>query len=224
MQYIPLKWALKLLFETSGVIQMMREYINLLTSDTSAITNFMQANLWKNYKFSNDKVYVPIFIYYDDFEAGNALGLHAGTNKLGGIYASLPCFPTSFSSQLDNILLIALFYADDRKYFGNKRIFSKLIEELNELKREGLVVNVNNQTLRIYFQLNLIIGDNLAMNEMLGFVESFAFGRPCRICNLPIDRMKSETKEIVRSLRTRDSYNEDLKLNCPSGYKGRVHI
>ena len=217
IQYIPLKWSLKLLLETPGVFDAVTKFVNELETDSPVIANFMQGSLWKEkYSSTNNRKCYPIFVYSNDFEAGNAQGSHAGKNKLGSVYASLPCFPPTFSAQLDNILLVQLFYADDRKYYGNKRTFARLIEDLNDLKHNGLLINVNGELHRVYFQLSLVIGDNLALNEMFGFTESFTCGRPCRICNEPMDSIKINIKEKKESLRTTESYKEDVSRNFPA--------
>ena len=58
------------------------------------------------------------------------------------------------ASQLDYIMLNCLFYA-------NRKIFSELIKELNELRNEGLLMKVNNSLKKVYFQIALLNGDNL---------------------------------------------------------------
>lgn len=111
----------------------------------------MQDDLWaKKYKKSKDFI-LPLFIYEDDFECGNALGSHAGKNKLGGIYASVPALAPHILTQLDYIFVTQLYYANDRKHFGNHEIYRTLITELNDLKINGLVITVNGKNYKIYF-------------------------------------------------------------------------
>ncbi|OXU18863.1 hypothetical protein TSAR_016859 [Trichomalopsis sarcophagae] len=73
-QYIPLKWSLKLLLEIPGVLDIIKNYMRDLESESNIIFNFTQANLWKKLRenFQN-KFFIPLFIYEDDFETGNAL-------------------------------------------------------------------------------------------------------------------------------------------------------
>ena len=43
----------------------------------------MQGNVWKSkYKSDNDATILPLLLYYDDFEPGNALGSHAVLDKI----------------------------------------------------------------------------------------------------------------------------------------------
>ena len=136
--HIPLKQSLKLLLEIPGALNLLTKYADDLQSETNIISNFIQADLWKRkYKPVDGKFTIPLFVYEDEFETGNVLGSHAGKNTFGAIYTSIACFPQHILSQLNAILLTGLFYANDRKEFGNKKIFSKLISELNDLKKMG---------------------------------------------------------------------------------------
>lgn len=46
-----------------------------------------------------NKIALPLLIYFDDFEVDNPLGSHAGIHKLGGVYVSLPFLPPHYVSQ-----------------------------------------------------------------------------------------------------------------------------
>ena len=58
-------------------------------------------------------------------------------------------------------------------------MFSKIIKEFNFLKR--------GKTIKVYFQCNLILGDNLGLNQILGFVENFKANYFCKICRIHRD-------------------------------------
>lgn len=80
-------------------------------------------------------VVLPLFLYFDDFRTDNALGSHAGKNKIGGTYISTPCYPPEFQSSLSSIFMALVFYPRDRVEFGNISIFKTLIKELNFLEK-----------------------------------------------------------------------------------------
>ncbi|KAJ8909352.1 hypothetical protein NQ315_014972 [Exocentrus adspersus] len=61
----------------------------------------------------------------------------------------------------------------DLKEFGEDVIFSKAIDECNYLETTGIKVNQNGKEITIYFCLALLLGDNLGLNTILGFAESF---------------------------------------------------
>ena len=180
--YIPLKWSLKLLLEIPGTFAAIMNYMEELKKETEIISDFVQGDLWKKKSAEfQGKIVFALFVYTDDFECGNALGSHAEKNKLNGTYISIANFPPSLKSKLSHILLNSLHYADDRKDH-NYRVFYRLINDINELKKDGLTIKVDNEFHKVYFDLGLVLGDNLGLNSMLGFTESFATGYPCRIC------------------------------------------
>ena len=73
-----------------------------------------------------NKIIIPYFWYFDDYETNNPLGTHAGIKKLGAVYISFtPCLSPEFSSSLNNIFLALLFNSLDRKQFLNKMTFKQ---------------------------------------------------------------------------------------------------
>ena len=164
---------------------------NVLNDDL-LITNIIQGKLWKEMqKDSGSKFYLPLYIHSDDWESGNPLGSHAGDNKFGAVYARIACLPPKYASNLRHTFLVLLFRSDHRHVYGNKAIFHVLIKELNYLREHGIVVNGE----RIYFQLILILGDNLGLHSILGLTECFSANFPCRICKA--------SKELIKNVLRR---------------------
>ena len=143
-----------------------------LYNDKTVIRNFIQGNLWNEQrkKFIG-KFVIPLFVFIDDFEPGNSLGSHSGCNKIGPAYVSIPCIPPKYYSQLKYIFPVLIAYSDDKKKFGNQMVFQKLINELNHLHDDGIKIKIGDTEQTIYFQLSLILGDNLGLNGILGFTE-----------------------------------------------------
>jgi len=88
-----------------------------------------------------------------------------------------------------------------------------VIEEIN--------INVNKKEINVKFQLVLICGNNLGLNGMLGFVESFSTSHCCRICKADSTQIKSLTVECDQLLRTKEQYSIDIVTPNPkkSGIK-----
>ncbi|KAJ8673559.1 hypothetical protein QAD02_004821 [Eretmocerus hayati] len=170
----------------------------------------------RNRKISAIALLFPIFFGHDDFTAGNGMGTHAEKTNLGDVFVFLPGFPPHIVSKLSSIFLVDLFFANNRKTFGNDQVFSRLIAELNALKKNGLNIHVNNQFLKVYFHPCLPIGDNKGLNEDLGFDPSFNSGRPCRICRATIHEIRLMNREKSELLRTRENYKTDCQLKSPS--------
>jgi len=84
-----------------------------------------------------------------------------------------------------------------------------LISELKDLAENG--IQLFGET--IYFIFAGFIGDNLGMNSILGFVESFSANHCCRFCKISKSHLKKATKEDKNLLRTRENYSSDLETN-----------
>ena len=160
----------------------------------SLITNFIQSNLWKMKKNFNSKGVFPLFLYYDDFEAGNPLGAHAGVNKMGGTYVTIPCFQPEYQSSLFSVFNALLFYSKDREKYGNFAIFKPLIEELKFLESTGIELDLPEGKKKIYFKLGLILGDNLGLHSLLGLVKCFRVNFCYRFCTMDRNQIISYFK------------------------------
>lgn len=202
--FIPLRQTLKKFFELPDAFTATMHYINSL-KDSDTITNFIQSKLWQETKksFADDAIVFPLFLYYDDWEVNNPLGSHS--TSLGGVYYCIPCLPPECGSRLENIFLALLFNTKDRKTFGNKQTFAPIIEELNFLEQVGITINVNGNHHKIYFVLSLLMGDNLGVHAMCGFVESFRANYTCRVCKIHRNVSLTTCLEDESSIRTRES-------------------
>ena len=76
-------------------------------------------------------------------------------------------------SRLSSIIFSTLIYAEDQKKCSNKEIFRIIIDELNDLSKNGITILVDGTKKIVKFQLILILGDNLGSNQILGFIHSF---------------------------------------------------
>lgn len=73
-----------------------------------------------------------------------------------------------------------LFYSQDRNEFSNRKVFQPFLNELLYLENVGL--NIFGQ--KMLFVAPLILGDNLGINSVIGFQESFSANHFCRTCVL----------------------------------------
>lgn len=124
----------------------------------------------------------------------------------------IPCLPPECVSRLTNIFLTLLFQSQNRKEFGNKKTFAPLIEELNFLEQNGITIAVNGNTYKIYFVLGLLIGDNLGLHAICGFLESFRANYACRFCKLHRTFSQTTCVEDDTVLRTHTSYTTDVAV------------
>ncbi|KAI8115944.1 hypothetical protein CVS40_11913 [Lucilia cuprina] len=120
--------------------------------------------------------------------------------------------PQYLLSKLEYIFPVAFISSKDLKINGNERTFYHLAEELKKLE-EGIEIDIGGEIRKVYFILGLVIGDNLAVNSILGFVQSFNSKRYCRVCKRTKTEMQCDTSEFPHYLRNRLNYQEDLEQN-----------
>lgn len=216
IQYIPIYLVLKRFLELPSVLSQIKLYAEFLSYQDSidVVSNFIQGDLWGKIKNVTDgKFILPLFIYTDDFETNNCLGSHAGSGgKLTGVYGEIALMPPELKTKLDTMFLIQIFQSVDKKIFGNKAIFQRLIDDLKDLSENGIEVETTEGSEMVYFELGLFLGDNLAMHELLGFVTSFVATHPCRFCEITKPLLRTTASEIPGLIRTKKSYDNAVEL------------
>lgn len=221
-QFIPIRKVLQKFLELPNVFNKTMNYINSLNSCTQTISNIVQSTFWKNKAAHfKDKIVLPLILYFDDYENNNPLGSHKGISKCGAVYVTIPCLPPEFQSKVENIFLFILFNTLDRSTFKNTIIFQKVIEELTFLRDEGIIIHLETGDIRVYFDLTLIVGDNLGIHSIFGFVESFRAKKFCRFCLIDNANINNVLKESDCILRDPQNYESLKNKNNPqlSGIK-----
>ncbi|KAE8738222.1 hypothetical protein FOCC_FOCC016306 [Frankliniella occidentalis] len=214
-QFVKMRTTLKLFLEIPGVFDKIMENIANLTAENEVISNFIQGELWAEISapyHAEDKIVLPLFFYTDDYDPNNGLGSHAGDDKTSAVYYKIPCMPKEFLSVLRYIFVAALFYANDRKAYGNRKVMEPVLEELKYLETVGILVNLPDRTVRVYFALGLFLGDNLGLNGILGFVECFVANHPCRVCKIHKNELHFQVEDTDQLLRNRANYEADVAL------------
>lgn len=219
MQVVPINLVLQAFFSFGDTCDEVIKYVQNIDIYNEEITNIMQGSIWRKAVEamvpSENVINLPIILFYDDFEVNNPLGSHAGYQKIGAVYISLPFLPQKMVSLVENIFLLAFFHTSDRCKFGNKSVFKKCIEELNILSSRGILVKSKHFNGVLKFHVVALSGDNLGLNSMLGFVESFNSSHYCRMCRSSKIEVQSIFREDASKLRTLESYFEDLTLDDP---------
>ncbi|KAF0710672.1 C2H2-type domain-containing protein, partial [Aphis craccivora] len=142
---LPLKFKFRKYFEAPDILK-----------NDNGFTNFINNKMLFN---EDGVIYIPNFLYFDDFEVNNPLGSHSSS------------------------ILAALFNSKDVKFIGNYKCFYFLIDEINELQSYGINLTLNDgKQFKIKFLLGLVVGDNLGVNSVLGFARSFSSNYFCHFC------------------------------------------
>ncbi|KAJ8676906.1 hypothetical protein QAD02_012693 [Eretmocerus hayati] len=219
---LSLTHAFKIFFEIPGVLRQTQAYMKKLYSEEVVVSNVIQASLW-NRKYqpgeNKDLNRMPVTLAFDDLETGDALGSHAGEQELGALYASLPALPPHLVAKMMNIFLATIFRSKDRVICGNEAVFSKVIDELNNLSDNGITVYVDGKNHDLFFDTCLLVGDNAGMNALVEMNESFVAKYFCRCCRATLNQCRCFTVEHRELLRNQQNYEEDL-ANRTHGLKG----
>ncbi|KAJ8665718.1 hypothetical protein QAD02_007380 [Eretmocerus hayati] len=187
--------CLENILEAPGLYDGIQDYEHKLENETDRISNIQQGKRWKKItsqgEVSDGKEGEEYMVeaWIDDLELGNGMGSAAGFQKLSGFYVSLPFLPPHLNKKNACMIVMAIFYVRYRKLFGNAAVFKRVIDEFDNLSRNGIEKETRKGEKRIYFKLALLLGDNLALNEFLGltvalisWLDSVEFAHPLQHC------------------------------------------
>ncbi|KAL4125895.1 hypothetical protein QTP88_010132 [Uroleucon formosanum] len=181
------------------------------TTETSTSAEIEVRSVWKKKESKyGSQIVLPFFLFFDDYEIGYPLGSHSGIHKLGAVYISIPCIPSHRQSSLNTLFLALLFHSSDRVKFGNNIIFKPLIDEINYLRDTGIYINTDVFNGILTLELGVLVGDNLGIHSIAGFVESFSSNYPCRVCKLRKNEIKKLCYVDKKMLKTMEQYNLDV--------------
>lgn len=210
---MPIVFQIKTFFELPGVFHSTLKTMETINNSDNGVNHFLKGSIWKQTlsNFKDSDIVIPYFLYHDDFETGNALGSHSTHNTISAFYMNFPTIPQYASSLLDNIFVIMLIKAKYLKEIGYTKSCTPLIDILKMLETDGIIIQLPSGDQRVYFVLGLLLGDNLGLNSMMGFVKSFSANFYCRMCKQLKSDMQRACVENSTFNRNIDNYNCDLE-------------
>lgn len=132
---------------------------------------------------------------------------------MSAMYASILSLPPHLQSKLATIFPVMIFDTEDGKLLENRVIFSRLLKELDILKNEGVTVTLENGDKKtIYFELVGILGDNLGVHNVTGFVGSFSANHFCRYCLMHKNDINNVHDESSCTLRDKSNYQAQIVI------------
>jgi hypothetical protein len=209
-QYIPLRDLLKCILESKGFMNAITEHH---PSQDGVMRDFHDGDFCKEHEFFSKENTIKLLPFVDDCEVANPLGSKAGLHKITMVYFIILNLPPKFRSSLNNCFLLSLFNAGDVKTYGYAPFLQPLVDDIKFLEQEGLSITTNDFEGTVYAGIAQVTGDNLGMNGILGFVESFVSNHYCRHCNMHRNEMQGSSTACQEQLRSVHEYEEDLELN-----------
>ncbi|PIK45680.1 hypothetical protein BSL78_17458 [Apostichopus japonicus] len=99
---------------------------------------------------------------------------------------------------------------DHIKQYGYNVVLEPLINDLKDLATNGIYISSVSFDGNVNVGIAQITGDNLGMNSLLGFVESFTANHPCRQCRVHRNIRRSQLVVDLALKRNRINYAEDV--------------
>ncbi|KAI2655858.1 ATP synthase subunit b [Labeo rohita] len=205
---VPLKPLLTKLLETQDILDAIFTWQQ---RENGVLLDFYDGEYCKNHPLFSSDVSVPLLLYNDDCETVNPLGSKVAVHKLGFLYFTIKCLPPQLLSRLSSHFLVAVYKSDDAKTYGIDSILLPVIEELKDLEVNGISLNTPRFKGKMRFSVAQFCRDNLGLNALLEFTESFSSNYFCRICKAHKTTTRTQTKEDVTLMRNEVNHAEDVR-------------
>lgn len=193
-------------------------------NQTELLNDYEDTDTFKNSNyFQKHPSAHRLTLYHDDIECGNNLGSRAGINKMTMFYMSVnkDASNTETKGKLTAIHLVLVCYASDISSYGYGAILRPLIDDLIKLDRGVIQIDKDRTPHQLNARLEHVVGDNLAANQILGFIASFSKGFFCRFCYISGNDSGTATTTLSAPSRTPYSHQIDMEtaLVEPNHYK-----
>ncbi len=146
--------------------------------ETGVYKDFCDGNYFRDHPlFSEEPNSLQIHIFYDDFEMANPLGSKHGIQG----WKCILCFTKPISKdKLSSYKYSSLFHTEDVKRYGFNAILEPLVHDLKVLECTGIEVPFSEEP--VHGTIAQVTGDNLGLNTLLGYLESFSANHFCHFC------------------------------------------
>lgn len=213
-QYISLHQTLKKNLEQPGIMTAIQNFPG--PNDDGSMCSFKDGSYHKEAWNDNTKhPLVPLLIYSDDFETANPLGSRKGVHKQFSVYCSVLSLPREYQARLEHIHLVALGNSKFVSKYGLDTFFEFIVADLNKMYSNGIYLDCDDYKGYVYPKLFQIIGDNLALNPLLGFSGSFSANYFCRFCKMFKTVSHVALEEDSSLLRNKENIQEDVITSNP---------
>jgi len=160
----------------------------------------------------------------DNMGVINPLRSHGSVHNVVVLYYTIKNLPPKFNLCFANVHLLILCYSHDLSVHCFEPVLNAFVSEIKELSTTGLTGEfpiLGNTT--VYASLCQVTCDNLALNKMFGFVESFSGSYFCTVCYAMSEQIQVWYREEQFQWRTVDLYNKDIAGLQAAKQQGRNH-
>lgn len=209
-QYISIAETMKKNISIDGFLHIFKTYKQSKSQRNAALSSIQDGFYYYSNLILSSMDTIVIELYIDDVELTNPLGSHTGVHKLGFVYFKIKDLPVHLQSSLDSIFITNIHYYLDVEKYGYQTILNELIQDLKKLSDEGIEFQGNTYKVAVW----QVVGDNLGLNKLLGFVESFSANFCCRLCLAKKDILHKMVKEDISLLRNKVEHDMHVNKVC----------
>lgn len=210
-QYVPIEGTITALQKNVDLVSLL-ELKPREQTEPFVYQDFFDGEYWLSSPLHDENV-ILLRLYGDDFEPANPLGSRKASYKIGCIYYQFENLATHILTKTENMFLSLCYHTGDVKEFGWEAILKPLVIELQRLGSDGFYLTSKDGTKKNWkVAISVVTGDNLFLNSILGFVESFSAAHPCRHCLVPRAEFQSTFAEVETQLRTSHSYDRAVDI------------
>lgn len=149
----------------------------------------------------------------------NPLGSKTSVHKLGFIYFTIKCLPPEYLYSLKSHFLLAVYKSNDVKHYGGMNaVLDPIVNEIRDMEQNGIQIEARHFNGTVKVGLAQVCGNNLGLNSILGYNESFSSNFSCRICRVRKKVLWEQTVEDPLLLRDKVNYQSDCLLNNSTEY------
>lgn len=221
VQYVPIKETITWLLSFDDIF---RYALTDAQSQDDFLRDICDGQLYRCHPIISQPGALFIILYMDEFTLTNPLRVHSKQHKLLGMYFQLGNIPPERRSLLDSILLVSLCRSVDAKKHGMATVFQWLIQDLQNMARNGITINQNGLEINLKCDVLLFVSDNLGAHQIGGFIEAFNIQFPCRFCLVSKEELQSGLTGPKRTPDTHDAQVASVKqspyLSSSCGIKG----
>jgi len=205
------------------------QYVSMLLHDKYTpgfITDCWDGLLCKQHPIISDttRFCIVIQLFYDGMGTTNPLRGQSSMYNVGVFYFVVKNLPNIVNSCFSNVHLVSLCYAPDLKTYGYAAVLSKFVTEMKRLSLEGFTGNFPGLgTQRVYVSLLQVACDNLALNGLLGYIESFSVDYFCTICYATQEQIQCKFYEDEYELRSVVKHANDVAQIASSNALTHCH-
>ena len=159
-----------------------------------------------------NQIHYCIAVILDSMSTTNPLQGQSMLCNFGVNYYTVKNLPTVFNICFANVHLLALCYSQNLKVYGFNPILEKFVSEIQHLNSKGFsgefpIIG----SCPVYVTLMQFACDNVALNGILGFTESFSADFFCTMCYAVQSYIQRKFREKKFMLRTVNEYEKDVQ-------------